>query len=147
MRAPFKSYHTDLDTPSGVSWKNFEETLLVLEEMVHIFENNSILRRNFEGLPRLSSKTLDLYLSPERASGIKGYSNSFSKNLYNDIPERTKKLIEKNTNKFNYLMNCLTNMCEGNKTILDIAIHTDLPFRLVENYINLWNKKKLIKKI
>ena len=44
-------------------------------------------------------------------------------------------------------MNCLTNMCEGNKTILDVAIHTDLPFRLVENYVNLWNKKKLLKKI
>mgnify|MGYP001480866221 CR=1 FL=1 len=36
-RSPFYSYHTDLDTPSGISWKNFEETLLVLEEMVHIF--------------------------------------------------------------------------------------------------------------
>ena len=44
-------------------------------------------------------------------------------------------------------MNCLTNMCEGNKTILDIAIYTDLPFRLVENYVNLWHKKKLLKKI
>ena len=49
--------------------------------------------------------------------------------------------------KFNYLMNCLTNMCEGNKSILDIAINTDLPFRLVENYVNLWNKKKLLKKV
>ena len=44
-------------------------------------------------------------------------------------------------------MNCLTNMCEGNKTILDIANQTDLPFRLVENYINLWVKKKLIRKV
>ena len=146
-RAPFYSYHTDLDIPSGISWKNFEETILVLEEIIHIFENNSTLRRNFEGLPRLSSKKFDLYLSPERASGIKGYSNSFSKEIFKGIPEKSKKLIEKNTHKFNYLMNCLTNMCEGNKTILDVAIHTDLPFRLVENYVNLWNKKKLLKKI
>ena len=49
------------------------------------------------------------------------------------------------THKFNYLMNCLTNMCEGDKTILDVAIHADLPFRLVENYVNLWVKKKLLK--
>ena len=67
--------------------------------------------------------------------------------MFNDIPEKTKKLIEKNTHKFNYLMNCLTNMCEGNKTILDIAIHTDLPYRFVENYVNLWSKKKLLKKV
>ena len=32
------------------------------------------------------------------------------------------------------------------KTILDIAIHADLPFRLVENYINLWIQRKLLKK-
>ena len=38
-------------------------------------------------------------------------------------------------------MNCLPNMREGNKTILDIVIYAELPFRLVENYINLWNKK------
>ena len=146
-RAPFYSYHTDLDTPSGISWKNFEETILVLEEIIHIFENNSTLHRNFKTLPRLSSEKLDLYLSPEKASSIKGYSNSFDKDLLNGIPEKMKKLIEKNTHKFNYLMNCLTNMCEGNKTILDVAIHADLPFRLVENYINLWNKKKLLRKI
>ena len=100
VRAPFDSYHTDLDIPSKVSWKNFEESILVLEEIVHIFENNSILHRKFKGLPRLSSEKLDLYLSPERASGIKGYSNFFNKNLLNDIPEKTKKLITQNTHKF-----------------------------------------------
>ena len=146
MRAPFKTYHTDFDTPSGISWKNFEEAILVLEEIVYIFENNSILYRNFNGLPRLSSKKLNLYLSPEKASGIKGYGSSFNKDLLNDIPDGTKKLIRKNTHKFNYLMNYLTNIREENKTILDIAIHTDLPFRFVENYINLWIKRKLLKK-
>ncbi len=147
VRAPFKSYHTDKDTPSGISWKNFEESMFVLEEIVHIFENNSILHRNFRGLPRLSSKKLDLYLSPEKASGIEGYSNSFSKVLLKGIPEITRKVIKQNTHKFNYLMNCLTNMCDGKNTILDIAIHADLPFRFVENYTNLWHQKKLLKKV
>ncbi len=144
-RSPFYSYHTDLDIPSEISWKNFEETILVLEEIVHIFENNSILKRNFKFLPRLSSEKLNLYLSPEKASGIKGYSNTFNRDLLMNIPEKSKNLIKKNTHKFNYLMNCLTNMCEGDKTILDVAIHADLPFRLVENYVNLWVKKKLLK--
>ena len=146
-RAPFYSYHTDLDTPSGISWKNFEETILVLEEIIHIFENNSTLRRNFKVLPRLSSEKLNLYLSTDNMSGIKGHSKSFSKDLLNSIPEKTRKLIEKNTHKFHYLMTCMSNMCEGDKTILDVATHTDLPFRFVENYINLWAKKKLLKKI
>jgi aminopeptidase-like protein len=145
-RSPFYSYHTDLDTPSGISWNNFEKTMVVLEEIIHIFENNSTLYRNFKTLPRLSSEKHDLYLSPDKASGIKGYSNSYSDNLLNNIPEQTVKLIKKNTHKFNYLMNSLVNMCEGDKTILDVANHAELPFRLVENYINLWIKKKLIKK-
>ena len=147
VRSPFYSYHTDLDNPSGVSWKNFEETIIILEDIVHILENNSTLHRNFKLLPRLSSEKLNLYLSPERSSGIKGYADSFNKDLLKNIPEKTKKLIKKNTHKFNYLMNCMTNMCEGNKTILDVAVHADLPFRLVENYVNLWIKKKLLKKV
>ena len=55
-------------------------------------------------------------------------------------------MIIKNTHKFNYLMNCLPAMCNGKNSILDIAFQTDLPFRFVENYINLWIKKKLITK-
>ena len=145
-RAPVYSYHTDLDTPSGISWKNFEETLLVLEEMVHIFESNSILRRNFKYLPRLSSEKNDLYLSPDRLSGISGNSLKYQKKLLKNIPKNTQSIIIKNTHKFNYLMNCISNMCEGNKTILDIATHADLPFRFIENYINLWVEKKLITK-
>ena len=145
-RSPFYSYHTDLDTPSGISWKNFEETLLVLEEMVHIFESNSVLHRNFKYLPRLSSEKNNLYLSPDKLSGISGNSLKYQKKLLKDIPKNTKDIIIKNTHKFNYLMNCISNMCEGNNTILDIATHTDLPFRFIENYINLWIEKKLITK-
>jgi len=146
-RSPFYSYHNDLDTPKGISWKNFEDTMLVLEDIVHIFENNAIIKRKFTTLPRLSSEVHDLYLSSDVISGLKGYSKSFNKDLLlKEIPDKTQDFIKKNTHKFNYLMNCMTNMCEGNKTILDIAIHADLPFRLVENYINLWVQRKLLKK-
>jgi aminopeptidase-like protein len=146
MRCPFNSYHTDLDKPSGISWKNFQESLLVLEEIIHIFENNSIIHGNFKGLPRLSSPKLNLYLSLDSVSGTSGNSKSFNTDLLINIPEETKNLLKKNTHKFNYLMNCLPNMCGGNKTILDVANHADLPFRFVENYINLWIKKNLLKK-
>ena len=70
-----------------------------------------------------------------------------SHTIHPDFSEETQKLTQNNTHKFNYLMNSLVNMCEGNYTILDVANHTDLPFRFVENYINLWVQKKLIKKV
>ena len=41
-RAPFNSYHTDFDNPKGISWKNFEETLLILTEIIHIFEKRHL---------------------------------------------------------------------------------------------------------
>ena len=40
-----------------------------------------------------------------------------------------------------------SNMCEGDKTILDVAEFVGLPFRLVENYVNMWVEKNLIKKV
>ena len=39
-------------------------------------------------------------------------------------------------------MNCIPNMCEGNKTILDIAIQTELPFRFVEKLSPSFEKKE-----
>ena len=43
-------------------------------------------------------------------------------------------------------MNTIPNMSNGDKTILDIAEFVKLPFRFVNNYINLWEKYGLIKK-
>ncbi len=144
MRAPFEVYHTDRDTPKANSKSKFEETVELLLEVVHIFENNKIIRRNFSGLPRLSSKKIDLYLEPSQISGVNS-SKDLDERLIKGLNKKNIKYLHKNTHKFNKLMNSIPSMAEGKHTILDIANFSDLPFRFVENYINLWVKKKLLK--
>ncbi|MDC3127589.1 DUF4910 domain-containing protein [Candidatus Pelagibacter bacterium] len=146
INAPFKTYHTDKDIPSGVNEKKFNLNVILINEIIHILENNSYVKRNFVGLPKLSSKKYDLYLTPARVSGKEQDLSKEKKFLSFEIPSVYHNYIETNTHKFNHLMNTIPNMCEGNHTILDIANFVQLPFRLVENYINLWVKKKLIKK-
>tara|TARA_B100000029_G_scaffold484866_1_gene537544 strand:- start:2869 stop:4281 length:1413 start_codon:yes stop_codon:yes gene_type:complete len=146
MRAPHETYHTDEDTPGGVSSAKFENTILVLQEIIYILEKNSILKRKFFGLPRLSSKKNNLYLSSPNISGvIKKYK--IDDQLVKGMPKKMIKYLYKNQQKLNDLMNALPNMCEGNYTVLDVAEFVGLPFRLVNNYVDMWVNKNLIKKV
>ncbi len=147
MRAPFESYHTDLDTPSGVSKKHFDETVNLIREIIFTIDNNCFIKRNFSGLPRLSSKKNNLYLSPIRVSGVNQKLNDrIYDHLFENINPKFKKYLLSNSHRFNHLMNTIPNMSNGDKTILDIAEFVKLPFRFVNNYINLWEKYGLIKK-
>jgi len=146
IRAPFDSYHTDRDVPKGVSTSRFEKTLKLIQEIIYVLEKNSILKRKFSGLPRLSSKKYNLYLSPVKVSGVNQSLEKEKNKLTKNFPEEIAEYTNKNTHKFNHLMNTLPNMCEGDKSILDVAEFVGLPFRLVESYVNMWVEKKLIKK-
>ena len=66
--------------------------------------------------------------------------------LFENINPKFKKYLLSNSHRFNHLMNTIPNMSNGDKTILDIAEFVKLPFRFVNNYINLWEKYGLIKK-
>ena len=148
MRAPYKNYHTDKDRPSGVSEKNLEEVINLVLEIIFIIENNYYIKRKFYGLPKLSSKKIDLYLQPPTVSGLKLKNNAeIYKKLYKDLDPKSLNYVKRNTNKWNYLMNVIPNMCEGDKTILDIAEYSGLPFKFVFNYLDQWSKKGLVKKI
>jgi len=147
IRAPFESYHTELDTPNGVSKKHFEETVFLIQEIIYTIDNNCKINRKFSGLPKLSSKKNNLYLSPIRVSGVNVKLDDKIYNLlFKDIHPKIRKYLIINSHKFNHLMNTIPNMANGDKTILDIADFVGLPFRFVYNYINLWEKRDLIKK-
>ena len=97
-------------------------------------------------IPRLNSKKFNLYLQPSYVSGAK-QKFKIDNQLSMNMPKKIMEYLNKNTHKFNHLMNSLPNMCEGDKTILDVAEFVGLPFRLVENYVNMWVEKNLIKKV
>ena len=147
MRAPFESYHTELDTPKGVSKKHFKETVDLVKEIIFTIDNNCLIKRKFSGLPRLSSKRNNLYLSPIRLSGVnQNFDDKIYSLLFKNISPKVQSYLISNSFKFNYLMNTIPNMSNGDRSILDIAEFVGLPFRFVYNYINLWEKYGLIKK-
>lgn len=146
MRAPFKEYHTDYDTPKAIDEKNFYQTKKFIEDIIYIFENNSVIKGKFKSIPKLSSKKYKLYLDPSLISGVKASLNKdLGNKIFQNIDLSIKKNLIKNNCDFNYLMNVISPMATGNYTVLDIAEKTNLPFKLVYNYLKLWEEKGLIK--
>lgn len=144
MRAPFDVYHTDKDTPDSVHDDKFQAVVSLLGRVINVLETNATLKRKFSGLPCLSSPELDLYLSPARVSGVEqdvsggGVMAALSPELVAIIDERSDRL--------NYMMNVLPNMCEGKQTTLDVAEKTGLPFEFVNAYTDRWVEKGLLVK-
>ena len=145
MRGAFENYHSDKDTPSNGSIEKLEEMINVLEEIVYIFENNCLVRRTFDGLPRLSARKGSLYLEPANISGLDcSYDGKLDGGLVAGMKEQLVTYLKNNTHKLNILMNTIPNMAEGTCTILEIAEYVGLPFRFVDNYLKLWIENKLI---
>ena len=143
MRAPFDVYHTDEDTPDAVDVDNFEKMVDLIGRAINVFEQNSVLKRKFSGLPCLSSPDLDLYLSPTVMSHVR--QDIKGGGLDTLLPELAQVATRRSEN-LNYMMNVLPVMCEGGHTVLDVAEKVELPFELVDTYTELWVEKELLEK-
>lgn len=144
MRAPFDVYHTDTDTPENVHDDKFEAIVALLGRVINVFERNAVLKRKFSGLPCLSSPELDLYLSPARMSHVK--QNISAGGALAALSPELAAVINERSDRLNYMMNVLPNMCEGGQTILDVAIKTGLPFELIDACTDQWVGKDLLEK-
>ena len=112
---------------------------------IHVIENNYIIKLNINGLPKLASKELNLYISPGSMSGMSQESNELEKKINKIYTNNNEK--NNDLKKLNKLMVLLPGLADGKNTILDVSERCSLPFELVEIYINLWTEKKLLKKI
>lgn len=122
--APFKEYHSSLDTPELMDPARFDEMLLILQKVVQILEDNVIIQRLFDGLICLSNPRYDLYM--ERPD-----------------PSVTKDL-DADAEKWGHLLDCLFRYMDGNMTVLDIAQRHDLPFDRLRRYIGRFEEKGLV---
>lgn len=120
---PYATYHSSLDIVSSMDETHVCEMWGILKIIIKVIEHNSLVYRNFDGLICLSNPQYDLY--PKR------YDPSICK--YDDNEERMGKLID---SLFRYF--------DGTFTILDIALHHELPFFDVYNYIVLLKNKDLL---
>jgi aminopeptidase-like protein len=125
LMAPYREYHTSLDSPSLMQPAQLEEMLTVLQKVVESLEGNARMQRRFDGLICLSNPMYDLYV------------------------ERKDPAIEKNlpedSEKWGALLDSLLRYFDGSVTLLEIAERHELPFERVARYVRAFEEKQLVR--
>jgi aminopeptidase-like protein len=123
--APYREYHSSLDTPELMDPAQLDEMLEVLKRTIEILEGNATMERRFNGLVCLSNPQYDLYM---------------------ERPDPTiEKNLEADAEKWGHLLDCLLRYFDGTMTILDIALKHDLPFDRLRRYLVRFEEKGLIR--
>ena len=141
----FKEYHTDKDNIKITNKDKIEEIISLNLKVVFILENNFRFKAKYKGVPCLSSEKINLYLDPTTMSKKR---NKVDKNLLQsilvDLDRHEKIYIKNNLNLMYGLMNHSIRMATGDFTILELSEKSNLPFKLVYNYLEKLKEKKLI---
>ena len=123
--APYREYHSSLDTPELMDDLQLQETLDILKRTMFVLEHDAFVQRKFNGLICLSNPEYDLYM--ERPD-----------------PTITKDL-DADWDKWGHLLDCLFRYMDGNMTILEIAQKHNLPFERLYQYLKRFEEKGLVK--
>lgn len=122
--APYREYHSSLDTPDLMDDRQLDEMLDVLKRVVDVLESNVTMSRRFDGLVCLSNPAYDLYL---------------------ERPDPTvNKVLEDDAEKWGHLLDCLFRYFDGKTTLLDVALKHDLPFDRLQRYVMRFQEKGLV---
>jgi aminopeptidase-like protein len=122
--APYREYHTSLDTPLLMNPEQMEEMLAVLKRVVRVLEDNATIHRRFDGLICLSNPQYDLYM---------------------ERPDPTMdKDLDTDSEKWGHLLDSLFRYMDGDRSILDIAQRHDLPFDRLRRYLGRFEEKGLV---
>lgn len=122
----FDSYHTDHDTPDGLSEASLQDTAEAALEVCMALECDKRYEVCVDGLVALSHPRYDLYLTAG-AIGI-------------EKEEFTAVML-----RWNLLMNALPRHLDDGLSLLDIAIRHDLPVGKLHDYVERWISKGLLK--
>jgi len=123
--APYREYHSSLDTPESMDPAQVDEMFVVLKKVVEILEENVTIHRLFDGLICLSNPRYDLYMERPDPTVIKD--------------------LDADADKWGHLLDSLFRYMDGNTTVLDIARQHDLPFERLRRYISRFEEKGLVK--
>lgn len=144
MRGPFSEYHTDADNIAAVSEARFEEQMRIAMRAIDMLERNTLLKRRFEGLPCLSNPKLNLYLAPSMISKVKATDGGHP--AFENCSAEARAAIAANPDALHHLHEVLPSMCEGDKTVLDVAEKAGVPFEVVDIYTDLFRDRGLMEK-
>lgn len=122
--APYREYHSSLDSPDLMDPERLDEMLDALKGVVGVLEDNAVVERRFDGLVCLSSPRYDLYMERPDPTVVKD--------------------LEADAEVWGHLLDCLFRYMDGGMTILDIAQRHDLPFDRLSRYLRRFEDKGLV---
>jgi len=145
VRWPFPQYHTDSDNMGITSRESMEEVIGFGLQVVDVIENNATLQMANPGLPCLSHPDIDLYLSPSVISGINFNDPGDSGRFPCKLPAHEVEYLENHTGQLNPFMQNILRMANGEHTLLDIAVKSQMPFGFVLAYAKQLESKGLVR--
>lgn len=122
--APFREYHSSLDTPDLMDEGQIEEMLDVMKKVVEVLEDDAFVIRKFDGLICLSNPKYNLYMERPDPAVVKD--------------------LDADAEKWGHLLDCLFRYMDGDMTVLDIAEKHDLPFDRLLRYLRRFEEKGLV---
>lgn len=125
-RFPYPEYHTSKDSPELMDEKKLQESAAVVMEALFIMDNDLVMTRKFKGLVALSHPRYDLYKA------------------FWDPSEPGRRTIDDETQRWNYLLNCIPRYFDGKTRVIEIAERHGIPFRAVHDYVLAFEAKNLI---
>jgi aminopeptidase-like protein len=122
--APFREYHSSLDTPDLMEPAQLDEMLDVMKRVVGVLEEDAFMQRKFDGLICLSNPKYDLYMERPDPAVVKN--------------------LDADAEKWGHLLDCLFRYMDGDMTLLDVAERHDLPFDRLLHYLRRFEEKGLV---
>ena len=122
--APYREYHSSLDTPDLMDPEQLAEMLDVLQRVVLVLEENATIERRFDGLICLSNPDYDLYMERPDPTVVKD--------------------LDADAETWGHLLDCLFRYMDGGHSLLDIAQCHDLCFGRLRRYLDRFAEKGLV---
>ena len=122
--APFREYHSRLDTPDLMDEGQLDEMLETMKKVVEVLEDDAFVIRKFDGLICLSNPKYNLYMERPDPAVVKD--------------------LDADAEKWGHLLDCLFRYMDGDMTVLDIAERHDLPFDRLLRYLKRFEEKGLV---
>ena len=122
--APYREYHSSLDTADLMDPTQLEEMLAVLQRVVSVLENNMTAQRRFDGLICLSNPDYGLYMERPDPTVVKD--------------------LEADAEAWGHLLDCLFRYLDGEHTLLEIAERHQLCFERLRRYLQRFEAKGLV---
>jgi aminopeptidase-like protein len=138
-RTPYEEYHTDKDNLNLVKQENLETVRKIVLQALSILEKDWRPEGRFKGLPCLSSPDLQLFFDPPRDSNVCNRNHVQQKDAYMQTY-----VSEKGQINLHDLSTHIVYLLDGDRSVLSLSEHFDVPFDVVDQYLQQWNQKGLV---